>query len=209
MLGIIIGNASVIAMVGVGEGAQQLAAEEFASLGPNVLFVRPGSQQVRRTSFNLPKTLILEDAIAIAEQVPTVSHVAPQIDSRQLISYRNQNTNTQISGTTPDYPLVRNFEISTGRFINDIDLKRNNRIVVLGSEIATRFFGYQNPIGQQIRIKNISFKVVGVLAAKGAFLGVNQDENVYIPLTTMANQIVGRTSVYGTEISFISVSANH
>ena len=207
MLGIIIGNASTIALVGIGQGAQKLAAEQFESLGPNVLFVAPGSQETRRTSFTLPKTLVWADAIAIAEQVPTVKGVAPQITSNQLITYRSNNTNKQVIGVTPSFLTVRSFDIDNGRFISDIDLKRNNRVVVLGAEIADKLFPWDNPLGKQIRIKNISFEVIGVMQAKGSFLNNNQDETVYIPLSTMANQIVGRTSPYGTQVNFIAVSA--
>ena len=207
MLGIVIGNASTIALVGIGQGAQKLAAEQFESLGPNVLFVTPGSQEERRTSFTLPKTLVWEDAIAIKEQVPSVKDTAPQITSNQLITYRSSNTNKQVAGVTPSFLTVRSFDIDNGRFINDIDVKRNNRVVVLGADIADRFFPWENPLGKQVRIKNIGFEVIGVMKAKGSFLGNNQDETVYIPLSTMANQIVGRTSPYGTQVNFISVSA--
>ena len=207
MLGIIIGNASTIALVGIGQGAQKLAEEEFESLGPNVLFVVPGSQDERRTSFDLPRTLVWSDAKAIAEQVPTVKEVAPQINTNQLITYRSRNSSKNISGVTPSFLTVRNFDVDNGRFINDIDLKRNNRVVVLGPDIAEQFFPQNDAIGKQIRIKNISFEIVGVMKAKGDFLGNNQDETVYIPLTTMANQIVGRISPYGTQVSFIALSA--
>ncbi|MDJ0690456.1 MAG: ABC transporter permease [Xenococcaceae cyanobacterium MO_188.B32] len=207
MLGIVIGNASTIALVGIGQGAQKLAAEEFESLGPNVLFVVPGSQDERRTSFTLPKTLVWEDAIAIKEQVPSVKDTAPQITTNQLITYRSSNTNKQVTGVTPSFLTVRSFDIDNGRFINDIDVKRNNRVVVLGADIADKFFPWENPLGKQVRIKNIGFEVIGVMKAKGSFLGNNQDETVYIPLSTMANQIVGRTSPYGTQVNFISVSA--
>ena len=207
MLGIVIGNASTIALVGIGQGAQRLAEEQFESLGPNVLFVTPGSQEERRTSFTLPKTLVWEDAIAIKEQVPSVKDTAPQITSNQLITYRSSNTNKQVAGVTSSFLTVRSFDIDNGRFINDIDVKRNNRVVVLGADIADRFFPWENPLGKQIRIKNIGFEVIGVMKAKGSFLGNNQDETVYIPLTTMANQIVGRTSPYGIQVNFISVSA--
>lgn len=207
MLGIVIGNASTIALVGIGQGAQKLAEEQFKSLGPNVLFVVPGSQEERRTSFTLPRTLVWADAIAIAEQVPSVKETAPQISSNQLITYRSRNTNKQVAGVTPSFLTVRSFDVDRGRFISDIDVKRNNRVVVLGADIAEQFFPWDNPLGKQIRIKNISFEVIGVMGAKGSFLGTNQDDNVYIPLSTMANQIVGRTSPYGIQVNFISVSA--
>ena len=207
MLGIIIGNASVIGMVGVGQGAQRLAAQQFESLGPNVLFVAPGSRRARRTTFDLPRTLILADAEAIASQVPTVKEVAAQVNSRAVLNYRNQNTETLVTGITPSFLTVRDFNLDRGRSVTEIDVQRNNRVVILGAEIAERFFASESPLGKQIRIKNISFEVIGVLRAKGSFLGTNQDDLVLVPLTTMANQIVGRTSPYGLAVSFISVSA--
>lgn len=207
MLGIIIGNASVIAMVGIGQGAQKLAAEQFQSLGPNTLFVVPGSQESRSTSFDQPKTLVLEDAKAIASRVPTVAEVAPQISATQVITYQGQNSKDSVIGTTPEYLQVRSFEVAKGRFIRDVDMRRNNQVVVLGSELANELFPYQNPIGKRLRIKNTSFEIVGVLESKGSFLGNNQDNRAYIPLTTMANQLVGSTSPYGTELTLISISA--
>src|ERR671932_1501932 len=100
MLGIIIGNASVIAMVGIGQGAQRLASEQFETLGPNLLFIVPGSQQTRSTTLNLPKTLVLADAKAIANQVPSVKEVAPQINNRLLVNDRNRHPNPAITVTT-------------------------------------------------------------------------------------------------------------
>jgi putative ABC transport system permease protein len=207
MLGIIIGNASVITMVGVGQGAKNLASEQFESLGPNVIFIVPGSEEERRTTFNRPQTLVWEDAIAIAEQVPSVKEVAPQINANQLITYRNSNANEQVVGTTPEYLTTRSFVVDRGRFFSDLDIQRNQRVVVLGSEIAEKFFAQQNPLGKKIRVKNINLEVIGVLESKGAFLGDNQDRTVYVPLTTMASQIVGETSPYGTGVSFISIAA--
>ncbi|NJN30039.1 MAG: FtsX-like permease family protein [Synechococcales cyanobacterium RM1_1_8] len=207
MLGIIIGNSSVIAMIGIGQGAQRLASDQFESLGPNVLFVVPGTREARRTTFDLPRTLVLADADAIAEQVPSAQAVAAQISSQYLISYRGNNANNQVIGTTPSFLEVRSFEVDRGRFITSEDLDRNTRIAALGADVAEQLFDGENPIGQQIRVRNVSFEVVGVMKAKGSFLGQNQDGSVYIPLTTMANRLVGRTSPYGTEVSFISISA--
>lgn len=207
MLGIVIGNASVIAMIGIGEAAQRLASEQFETLGANVLFVVPGSRESRRTTFDVPKTLVLSDADAIASQVPTVNEVAPQINSRLLVTYRNKNNNVSIIGTTPKFLTVRSFDVEQGRFIDETDLKRNNRVAVLGSQIAEDFFPNENPIGKRLRVKNTSFEVIGIMEAKGSFLGTNQDETVYLPLTTMANQLIGKTSNYGLELSFISISA--
>lgn len=209
MLGIVIGNASVIATIGIGQGAQKLAEEQFEALGPNVMFVVPGSEESRRTQFDMPKTLVLEDARAIAAQVPTILEVAPQINQTAVITYRDRNVNESVIGTTPEFLKVRSFAIDKGRFINQIDLKRNTRVVVLGAELAEKFFPNQNPIGKQLRIKNTNFETVGVLKAKGSFLGDNQDKKAFIPLTTMANRIVGQTSPYGLEVSWINVTAKN
>jgi putative ABC transport system permease protein len=209
MLGIIIGNSSVIAMVGVGQGAQRLASEQFESLGPNVLFVSPGSRQTRNRTFDVPKTLVWDDAKAIASQVPTINEVAPQRQSQFPIVYRNLDTLSLVVGTTPEFLSVRSFDMAKGRFLSDQDLERNNQVVALGADVANRFFGNRDPIGETIRIRGITFQVIGVLQAKGAFLGNNQDDAAYIPLTTMASRLTGRTSPYGLELTFISMTARN
>jgi putative ABC transport system permease protein len=122
------------------------------------------------------------------------------------MSYRDRNVNDSVIGTTPTFLSVRSFEVERGRFLNEVDIKRNKRVVVLGPELAEKLFPNQNPINKRIRIKNISFEVVGVTKAKGSFLGDNQDRKAFIPLTTMANQIVGQTSPYGLEVSWINVT---
>ncbi len=207
MLGIIIGNASVIAMVGIGQGAQKLASEQFEALGPNVLFVVPGSRETQNTTFDIPKTLVLADADAIAEQVPSVKEVAPQLQNRQLVNYRNRNAMTLVVGTTPEFLSVRSFDVDKGRFITGEDLKRSAQVTILGSDVAERVFKGEDPIGKQIRIKDVSFRVIGVMQPKGSFMGTNQDDAVVIPITTMSNRIVGRTSPYGVTLTFISASA--
>ena len=209
MLGIVIGNASVIAMVGVGQGAQRLASEQFESLGPNILFVTPGSPQARNRTIDLPRTLVLEDAKAIAAQVPSIKEVAAQRQSQLPIDYRNLNKSSSVIGATPEFLSVRSFDMAKGRFLNNQDLEKNSQVVVLGADIATRFFGNRDPIGEQIRIQGLSFQVIGVMQAKGSFLGNNQDDTAYIPITTHANRLTGRTSPYGLDLTFISISAKN
>ncbi len=209
MLGMIIGNASVIAMIGIGQGAQRLASEQFESLGPNVLFVAPGSSQARQRTTNVPRTLVWDDAKAIASQVPSVKEVAPQRQAQLPLIYGGRNRSSLITGTTPEFLLVRDFDIAKGRFLTNLDLERNTRVAVLGAQVATDFFGSKDPIGQQIRIRNVSFEVIGIMQAKGSFLGSNQDDAVYVPLTTTASVLTGRTSPYGLDVSIISVSAKN
>lgn len=209
MLGIVIGNASVIAMIGIGEGGQKYVSNQLESLGPNVLFVIPGNQATQRISRDVPKTLVLEDAQAIATQVPTIANVTAELNSRQVVTYSNRNTNVNIIGTTPSFLTVRDFEIDKGRFFSEVDSKRSNQVVVLGAKLAERLFGNSTPVGQQLRIKNDSFQVIGVLVAKGSNLGVDYDDAALIPVNTMANRIVGRTSPYGLELTYIVASAKN
>jgi putative ABC transport system permease protein len=205
MLGMIIGNASVIAMIGIGQGAQRLASEQFESLGPNVLFITPGSSQAQRRTTNLPRTLVWNDAKAIAEQLPV--GVAPQRQAQLQVVAGSTNKNSLVIGTTPEFLAVRSFEVGRGRFIRNEDVQSSKRVVVLGADLASNFFADRDPIGQRIRIRNVSFEVVGVLAAKGAFLGTNQDDAVYVPLTSMTSLLTGRSSPYGLEVTIISISA--
>lgn len=206
MLGIIIGNASVIAMIGIGEGAQTFVENQVNSLGPNVLFIVPGSPEAQRRPVYPPQNLIREDAIAIAEQVPSVQAVAPSLTASELISYRSRNASASIVGTTPEYMSVRSFDIAKGRFISNLDIQRNEQVVALGSEIAEQLFGNEDPIGKQVRLKDITLQVIGVMQPKGSSLGNNEDMNAFIPITTVANRITGRNSPYGLQVTFISVS---
>ena len=206
MLGIIIGNASVIGMVGIGEGAQKFVENQVNSLGPNVLFVLPGSPEAQRRPVYSPQTLVLADAEAIATQVPSVEAVAPTLNASELISYRNKNVSTSITGTTPDILTVRSLDVARGRFLTELDLQRNETVVALGSELAEQLFGDEDPLGKSIRLKNVSLRVIGVMQPKGSSFGDNQDMNAYVPLTTMANRITGRTSPYGIQVTFISIS---
>jgi putative ABC transport system permease protein len=207
MLGIIIGNASVIGMIGVGQGGQKYVSQQLESLGPNVLFVLPGNQETQRISFEVPRNLVLEDAQAISSQVPAVAGVAPELNRRQVVTYRNRNTNINIIGTTPSFPTVRDFEVDKGRFFTPIDMQRNNQVVVLGEETAERLFGTSNPVGQQLRIKNSSFQVIGVLKGKGSSVGADYDQAALIPITTSANRLVGQNSPYGIALDYIVASA--
>jgi putative ABC transport system permease protein len=209
MLGIVIGNASVIAMIGIGEGGQKFVQQQLESLGPNVLFIIPGNQATQRISREVPKTLVYEDAKAIATQVPTIANVTAELNSRQVVTYSNKNTDVNIIGTTPNFLIVRDFEVAQGRFFSDVDMKRSNQVAVLGGKLANRLFGNSNPVGQQLRIKNASFQVIGVLETKGSSLGVDYDDAALIPVFTMANRIVGRTSPYGLELSYIVASAKN
>ncbi len=209
MLGIVIGNASVITLVGLGRGAQRLADEQLASLGPNVLFIVPGRNDTRRQGLESPKTLILEDAEAIAQQVPSVRRVAPQISLSEVVQAGALTATATISGVTPDFLTVRSFEIAQGRFISESDLKAVRNVVVLGPDLRDRVFPTGEAIGRRLRIRDQSFEVIGILEPKGAVFGSNQDEAAYLPLSTMVSRLSGRDPTYGVSLSFISIEAKN
>ena len=207
MLGIVIGNASVITLVGIGRGAQNLASNQLSNLGANVLFVVPGNNDTRRRGVAFPRNLVLGDAIAIEEQVPSVKRVAPQITSNEVVQYQSRSTTSSVSGVTKNFLPVRSFEIAKGRFITEQDSQSARNVVVIGPDLSRKLFPYGNAIGRDIRIKDQLFQIIGVMEPKGAVFGNNQDKNSYIPLNTMVSKISGRDKTYGISLSFISVEA--
>ena len=207
MLGIIIGNASVITLVGLGRGAQTLAKNQLSNLGANVLFIVPGNNDTRRRGIAFPKNLVLEDAIAIKDQVPSVKEVAPQISANEIVQSNSKSLSISIAGITPEFLNVRSFEINEGRFISKNDVIGAKSIVVIGPDLKTEFFKDKSALGENIRIKDSSYEIVGILKPKGAVFGNNQDKNAYIPITTMVNRITGKDPTFGVSLSFISVEA--
>jgi putative ABC transport system permease protein len=200
MLGVIIGVSAVIALVAVGNGAQAQITARISGLGTNVLFVRPGAQTTGtvRSANGSAQTLTLDDAAAIA-QLGGISGVAPETTSAAQLSFEGQNTNTRVVGTSTDYQDVRNFHAAEGAFISDDDVSSSADVAVLGATTAQNLFGTIDPVGQTIRISRgqvaIPFQVVGVMEVKGATSLGNQDDQVFIPITTMVHKVqVARTS---------------
>jgi putative ABC transport system permease protein len=207
MLGIVIGNASVITLVGVGRGAQNLAEGQLNTLGANVLFVVPGNNDSRRQGIDFPKTLVLEDAEAIAEQVPSVKRVVPQITLSAVLQAGSKSSSSSVSGITPEFISVRRFDVAQGRFIDQRDLKGARNVVVIGPDLRDKLLPVGSAIGRSLRIRDQSFEAIGVMAPKGAVFGQNQDEAAYIPLSTMVSKLSGRDPTYGVSLNFISVEA--
>ena len=207
MLGIVIGNASVITLVGVGRGAQNLAESQLSNLGANVLFVVPGNNDTRRQGIQTPKTLVIEYSRAIAEQVPSVRRVAPQITLSEVVQAGSLSANATVTGVTPEFLEVRSFEVAQGRFLNDADLRSARNVAVIGPDLREKLLPRGAAIGQRLRVRDQSFEVIGVLEPKGAVFGSNQDETVYVPLSTMVARLSGRDPTYGISLSFISVEA--
>jgi len=207
MLGIVIGNASVISLVGVGNGARNLAEGQLSTLGANVLFVFPGTNDTRRQGIEVPRTLVLEDARAIAEQVPSVRRVAPQISLNEVVQAGSNSKSVTVTGVTPDFLEVRRFEVAQGRFFSDAEIRGARNVVVIGPDLRERLIPGGEAVGRSLRIRDQSFEIIGVMAPKGAVFGANQDEIAYVPLSTMVSRLSGRDPTYGISLSLISVEA--
>ncbi|MCH9638556.1 MAG: ABC transporter permease [Betaproteobacteria bacterium] len=193
MLGMIIGVAAVVLMLSIGQGAQTKINQSIASMGSNLFLVVPGATSSGGLSFGSGsiKTLTISDAQAIAE-LPAVSATSPVISGTAQLNYSAKNWSTVITGTTPDYFDVGNWEFESGTAFSESDLRSGARVAILGAMTAENLFGAVDPVGKTMRITNRPFLVVGVLAAKGQSLsGRDQDDNVFIPITTSERQITG------------------
>lgn len=208
MLGIVIGIASVIAMVSVGQGASGQIQERIKSLGSNLITVSPGFaggfSGGAREGRGSATTLTLEDAEAIAEKVSSVTAVAPQLTGRYQIVQKKLNTNTQVIGTTDTYLQVKSIEMESGTFISKSNDTSLAKVAVLGSTARDDLFGENvNPVGKNIKINKITFKVIGVTKSKGGSGPTNQDDMVIVPLSTAQKLLSG-----SSHISNISVQAS-
>jgi len=209
ILGIVIGIASVITMVAIGQGAQKSIESNIQSIGSNLIVISPGAQRGGQVSGGRgsAQTLLLEDADAIKSQIQSVSGVAPEDSRRYQITAKGNNTNTQVIGTVPDYLTVRNVSVDFGTFITDQQVRGSAKVAVLGPAARDDLFGTNaNPIGQTVKIKNIDFDVVGVTKSKGGSGFNNPDDSVYVPLASAQHFLSGNNFV--TTISIAAKDQN-
>ncbi|MGH9472096.1 MAG: ABC transporter permease [Terriglobales bacterium] len=195
MLGIIIGVGAVIAMVGVGQGANHQMQDQIASMGSNLIFIASGSHQAGavRLGWGQTKTLVHDDEVAIGREVPTVNEVAAGANAREQVVFGNNNWGTSITGTEPPYFDIRNWTFDEGTSFTDQDVTMANNVAVLGATVVENLFPDVDPVGQTLRIANLPFKVVGTLQAKGqSGMGQDQDDAVYVPYTTLQKKITGQ-----------------
>ncbi len=207
ILGIVIGIGSVIALVSLGQGSQASISNQIESLGANLLTISPGSQRggFVQGGAGSATTLTVEDAQAISTSptVTDVANVSPEYTRRAQVTASGKNTNTEIIGATTVYETVHKVSIATGQFLTDGDNARQTKVAILGPTVVTDLFGDgANPIGQSIRIQGQSFRVIGVTVSKGGSGLGNQDDVIYVPLSTAQKVLFGATS-----LSDISVEA--
>jgi putative ABC transport system permease protein len=207
MLGIIIGVGAVIAMVAIGEGAKSTIRSQIASLGTNVLIVLPGSNVqggVRAGTGNV-NTLVDGDARAMARELPSVSFASPVLRRPEQMIAGNLNWGTLAQGVAPEFQQIRDWQIESGRFLHEGDMESAAKVAVIGQTVVRQLFGNDDPIDAVIRIRNIPFRVVGVLVAKGQTgQGTDQDDTVMIPYTTMQKRLMRITYLQSVVVKAVN-----
>ncbi|TAH49126.1 MAG: FtsX-like permease family protein [Chloroflexota bacterium] len=190
MLGIIIGVAAVIALVSIGRGAEKAITEQIESVGTNLLYVRPGATSSGgvQSAEGSAATLTLEDGEAL-QDIEGIEGVAPEVNSFGQMVAGGINTNARVTGVTPDFTTVRNFNVASGEFISEANITGKSLVVVLGSTVASTLFPDQDPIDQTVRINNVPFKVIGVMESKGGTGVQSQDSQVFVPITTAQTRL--------------------
>ncbi|HWQ60464.1 MAG TPA: ABC transporter permease [Candidatus Fimivivens sp.] len=204
ILGIVIGIASVITMVAIGQGAQSSISERIQSIGSNLIIVSPGAQRTGGVSAGQgsSQTLTLGDADAIGNGVQDIAGVAPEDTHRYQVTAKGNNTNTQVIGTVPSYTDVRNVAVDSGNFITEYQRQTSAKVAVIGPSARDELFGPDaDPVGQTIRIKNIDFQVIGMTVSKGGTGFNNADDAIYVPITTEQHYLSGDTYLTSVSVS--------
>ena len=214
MLGILIGVAAVILLVGVGNGATLAVQQQIQALGSNLLTVFPSSARGAggvSQGFGSASTLTLDDVTAInnKQAAPDVVTAIPSAGGRAQLVYQSQNWSSSLVGTTQDFPQVRNYQMAAGQFFTAADVEGSSRVAVIGQTTVTNLFGANNPIGQAMKVNGQTFRVIGVFAQKGSSGGFNnQDELVVVPITSAWNYLLGGRGKVIQQIYVEAASAN-
>lgn len=194
ILGILIGVAAVIAMLALGQGAKESIEKQLASLGSNLLMIRPGSSRLHGVAMEAGSVtrFTFADVIAMSKLTDLLSKICPSVTGRGQLVYGNKNWNTQVEGTGADYAQMRAAEPVIGRFFSEQELRMRDKAALLGTTVVRELFGDSNPVGQTIKINLINFKVIGILPEKGANSWHDQDDTVIIPITTAMYRVFGK-----------------
>ena len=193
MLGVVIGVGAVIAMIGIGQGARQQTMDMIQSMGTNVLSVFPGQQRTGSVMGGMGsvQSLTLDDANAIEPACSAVGRVAPEFRSNAQVKYKDMNTMTTIFGTYPDYLGIRNYQIAKGRMFTDREVSSMSRVAVVAPTAAANLFNKSSPLNKSIRVNGIMFRVVGTTVTKGSSGFNDQDDQIFVPITTAQKRVFG------------------
>ena len=207
-LGIIIGVASVVAMVAVGNGAQARITSEVSALGENLLTVFAGSRRSGGASTGLgsARTLTLADADAIGRELADVVAVSPEASTTTQAIANGRNWSTTVVGESDQYLRIRDWKLATGSMFGERDVRGAAKVAVIGSKVAIELFGPLAPVGQSVRINNMPFVIVGLLETKGASMGMNQDDKIIIPYTTAMKRITGERYLRSVNVQIVSAA---
>lgn len=214
MLGVIIGVGAVIAMVSIGQGAQASVQEQIANVGTNLLFVSAGSQNVggvrSGTGATNSNTLTVDDLEAIRRELPSVAMVSPSVNARSQLVAANQNWNTSVQGVSEQLPAIRKWQIQSGSFITDADVRSASRVIVLGQTVVENLFPGQDPVGQTVRVGQLPFRVIGVMARRGQDpQGRDQDDIAFAPYSTIQKKLLAISHVQFAYVSAVSSDATY
>ncbi len=214
MLGIVIGIGSVIAMVAIGQGAQGSIQANIQSIGSNLIIVSPGAPRGAGTFVSAGRgsaqTLTMDDELALENQLASAKAVDPELSRRYQVTAKGTNTNTQVLGTSQNYPTVRNVNIDSGTFISAENVRTLAKVAVLGPTTRDDLFGAgSDPIGQSIKVNSIIFKIIGVTQSKGGSGFFNQDDIIFIPISTAQHYLAGPNSEGQFYLSTIGISADN
>ena len=206
VLGIVIGVAAVIATLAIGQGARSAVQAQIRAMGSNVIMVIPGTVSAggAHGAMGGNTTLTPEDAAAIKQECPAVDAVAPTVRTFAQLVFGDQNWNSQVQGTTPDFLIARQWVVQDGVFITDSDVRGAAKVCVLGQSVVKQLFGDTDPIGSMIRIKDMPFKVVGTLVAKGSNGHDDQDDVLILPYTTVQRKFLHISHVQAIVLSATS-----
>lgn len=207
LLGIMIGVGAVVAMISIGTGASAYVSDQIRGLGSNLLIVTPGraagqggASQAQGTGTNLT----LADADAIQKEVSGIKQMSPELGGQSQAIFKDKNVNTSISGVTGTYEAVHNFHVLYGDFISEEDQNVGAAVAVLGQNVVVNLFGSANPIGSIIKIKNVPFKVIGIMESKGGGGFQNQDDTILVPLSTAQRRLFGADYLRSIYIQVVS-----
>ena len=199
-LGIIIGVASVISMISIGEGARQQTLSTISKFGTNIITIKPGNKKSRHVSTGKVDTLMLKDATFIEQNVPLITGVAAQVYRSAQLKFRNKNTNTTVRGTGENYRRLANFEMQKGRYFNQQEINVAKRVCVLGATVVKNLFAETNPLGETIKVDGKNFMVIGMTEPKGALSWFDPDDQIFIPVSTAQKRVFGMNHIQSIDV---------
>ncbi len=199
-LGIIIGVASVISMMSIGEGARRQALNTISKFGTNIITIKPGHKKSRHVTTGRVDTLTLDDANFIEESVPLITGVAAQVYRSAQLKFENKNTNTTVRGTGASYARLANFEMDRGRYFNNEEIRSAKRICIVGSTVVKSLFEGRNPLGKTIKVDGKNFLVIGTTVPKGALSWYDPDDQIFIPVTTAQKRVFGMNHIQSIDV---------